>query len=438
MQTKMPQTIYLLLTLATVLLAGCTADEGQSSSAVESAAITFGARVEGLATRAGQTGVMDYSVLSTTGFGVYAYGPMEADYTTALTPNLFCNEKVERTSTTNPSDIHLSTDLWTYVKSGVTEKDWPKAADAAQKLTFFAYAPYVSSSDIAADATNGITAVSGAGTGDPTVSYQVATTPGAGVDLLWGVNDATGLPWKDKTRDEVRGPVLFTFRHALAAVAFHVQAIVDKENNLTDMGDVSNTGVLGTDCKVTLKSIALAPTSGSFYAAGTLNLNNTTAGVANWTEKSGSVPSLVLESNIDEALLDQGDKAPASMTNTGVTETANTQTVIAKAGGNEQYFMLIPDEAKDYTATVEYYVTYKTSESTYKRLDYTGANAGTATFSNLELKSGVKYYLNLVIGLTTFSMNVTATDWADNPIDLTSTVERGTSASESLVKERKQ
>ncbi len=420
--------ILSLVVAASVLMVSCSNDDVSSEGTNTS--ITFGAQVEGLSTRAGQTGVMDNTTLATTGFGVFSYST-SSDYDQWLTN---ATEISYTQSGSDLTDVHLHPSNWTYG----TQKEWTKNT----KISFLAYAPYVAAGASGA----GITSVSGTSLGETTIGYQVATKPSESVDLLWGINGTTGKPWIDATAEKTGGLILFTFHHALAAIGFHVQAMVDSENNLVDLGDESKTGLLGTDCKVTLKSITLKPNSGGFYGSGVLNLNNNVDYSPYWTTKSGTIAELKVDNveggdyeDIDEALSDQGDKKPSGeggMTNSGITEIANFQTVIAKKDDKEQFFMLIPDVAKDYTATIEYYVTYKTSNDTYKRLDYTGINAGTANITGLALQAGIKYYLNFVIGLTTIKLDVTATDWTNTPVNLNVTIERGTSANSSLVKER--
>ena len=94
--------------------------------------------------------------------------------------------------------------------------------------------------------------------------------------------------------------------------------------------------------------------------------------------------------------------------------------------------MLIPQAAQNYTLEIKYFITYKTGESTFFRSS--DELTGTATINDLELKAGVKYYINLVFGLTTFKLNVQAKDWDGYPLDITVVTENGTSASESLAK----
>ena len=236
---------------------------------------------------------------------------------------------------------------------------------------------------------------------------------------------------------------MFTFYHALCAIGYHAQVIVDKDNNLTDIEDVSGIAAIGTDCKVTIKSITLEPNSanskpGLFYQSGVLNLNNGTAHTPNWGSPIGSIASFVLSgSQIDSKLLDPApadDSAIATFMGNasipGVVQSANTQSVIAKDGsGNEQFYMLLPYAAKDYKLTVKYFITYKTGADTYFR---SAELTGDADLNDMELKPGIKYYFNMVFGLTTFKLNVLAKDWDGQTINTSVVIENGTSASQSL------
>jgi hypothetical protein len=331
---------------------------------------------------------------------------------------------------------------WSYAwKPGKTEEDvsllktWPKSTDAAQKLHFFAYAPYVASGDLATGTDPGITSVSGMAAGDPTIGYRVSTVPSTSVDLLWGVQSETGLPWKNVTRaKKSASAVLFTMRHALCAVSYQAQVMVNKDNELTDLGDVSSTAAIGTDCRVTIDSVTLQPKSGgqNFYASGTLNLNNTTKNTPLWTPGDRSIDKLVLDGTEIDAKV--RDPNPADGTNTsfmattsvpGITESANSQAVIA----NNNVFMLLPDDvAQTYELEVPYYVTYRLKAGTYSRRRYVGK----VTIPDLKLKAGTLYRFNMVFGLTTFKLTVTAEDWTETPVYVTTVVETSTSASSSL------
>ena len=245
----------------------------------------------------------------------------------------------------------------------------------------------------------------------------MATDPAESVDLLWGVRGGTGLPWLNQTRDSNGGLVLFNFRHALAAIGLHVQAMIDKDNDLIDFSDVSDPNdLLGTaDLKVTLQSITITPKTSAFYDGGTLDLNNTAANTPLWANGSRSISSLTLsDTQINSSLISGSN---------GVLKTADDQVVI-KDG---HFFMLRPDEAQDYEVSVEYTVTTAT-----QNLVYSGVNAGKATFRSLPLIAGMRYWLNLVIGLKTVSVSVTAEDWRGETVNIEELTERGTSANSSL------
>ena len=446
---KIRSILYISIAL---LLAGCTNDDDThpAVSAQDANVITLGVKeVVSPVSRAQHTGSMDFTQLETTGFGVYGY---EGTYnSSSSTPTLFAtgaNTKVEFvTGGTDPTTALVHPGSWKYAETAAKQKEWV----TEEKYTFFAYAPYMSAGDGTYGTDPGINAIS-TGSGDPTISYTVATDPAESVDLLWGVRTDTkeksGLPWIDLQQGQTNSAVLFTFYHALCAIGVHAQVLVDQENRLTDFEDRSHLGTIGKadGCKVTLKSITITPiglpnanpvvAAKLFHKSAKLNLNNTTAHQPLWQDHSGTISSLVIDNGeIDEALLDpnpnEGNttKGYEVMTDTevpGVTESANTQTVIA----GDKLFMHIPQEAQDYDLTVKYFLTYKT-ESGYHREFLTG----TAKVKDLELVAGVKYYLNLVFGLTTFKLNVTATDWEGEILNKSVVIETGTSASSSLAKQ---
>lgn len=431
-----------------MLLAGCTNDDDShpAVSAQDANVITLGVKeVVSPVSRAQYTGSMDFTQLETTGFGVYGYEGDDAYNSGSSSFGLF-PPNTPVTFVTDGAAPTTSLDIpgsWKYTEESSGLKPWNKN----KKYTFFAYAPYMSAGDGTYGTDPGINAIS-TGSGDPTISYTVATDPAKSVDLLWGVRtdtkDNSGLPWIDLQQGQTNSAVLFTFYHALCAIGVHAQVIVDQQNRLTDIDDESHLGTIGKadGCKVTLKSITITPAGTTspvtaavpLHKSGVLNLNNTKPHEPNWQSKSTSdgISSLVIEGAvIDPNLLDpKADDATdyEVMTSAvpGVTESANTQTVIA----GDKLFMHIPQEAQDYDLTVKYFLTYKT-ESGYHRELLTG----TAKVKDLELVAGVKYYLNLVFGLTTFKLNVTATDWEGEILNKSVVIETGTSASSSLAKQ---
>ena len=447
---KIKNNIQLMMVLVAMALGSCAGEDPVAElTDTEANAIVLGVKeVKSPVTRAQHTGSMDFTQLETTGFGVYGYEGT-ADYNSSssafelFTPNTPVTFVSDGTEPTTSLDIPGS---WKYTETSSGLKEW----DSEKKYTFFAYAPYMSAGEGTYGTNAGINTIS-TGTGDPTIGYTVAEDPAKSVDLLWGVrsDDGTttptstnnGKPWMNVQQGDTHSAVLFTFYHALCALGLHAQVMVDQANDTDDLGDLSQLGTIGSSdgCKVTLKSITITPETTSFHQSGVLNLNNTTAHTPNWSSMSGTIDNLELNSatTIATALLDPdtSDFNVANPSNTGVmsnssvpgiTESANSQAIIK----DDNLFMLIPQAAQNYTITIKYYITYKTTGGSSHR----EAHTGTATIKNLELVAGVKYYLNLVIGLTTFKVTVDAVDWEENPIFTTIASENGTSAGHSLAK----
>lgn len=470
--------LFPVVTVVVLTTTACSSDDVTTEQPIteQGTAITLGVQeVASPISRAAQEkGVQTFATLSASGKGFGVYGYKGTYNSGSSVPTLFkdANSGVGAnthvlfdTSGTPPTSSLDHPGSWYYTTDTTKLVKWEKN----EKYTFFAYAPYMASDGTAP----GITSVKTTDTaGDPTIGYTVAEDPANSVDLLWGVrsDDGTnntssannGKPWKDVKLGDTHSAVLFTFYHALCAIGLHAQVMVDQQNRLTDLDDESNLdsgGTIGrpTGCKVTLREITITPagktdpvtTPVPFHQSATLNLNNTTAHQPLWTAHSGTISSLVLDDGataghgtIDATLRDPnpGDYGAPNpnnygvMTDTrydtevpGVTESANSQTVIS----GDKLYMLIPQQvAQDYTVTVGYFITYQTSTGNYHREYHTG----TATIHDLELVAGVKYYLNLVFGLTTFKLTVDAVDWEETTTPVTIATETGTSAGHSLAK----
>lgn len=184
-------------------------------------------------------------------------------------------------------------------------KYWPNEygnnaiAEDADKVSFFAYAPYVvvtPSTGKAQDQTFGITQLSrNSATGDPYVKYIASFDWEKAVDLLWGVcdnpswdivagenqqinNGAAGLPWLDvqrpleaKTQAEASQRVAFNFKHALSKLNVTVDYDMDDDEE-------NSTNKLDATTRVYVRSVTFT----GFAMKGTLNLNNTLPNIPNW------------------------------------------------------------------------------------------------------------------------------------------------------------
>lgn len=293
-------------------------------------------------TRAGLTGTMTTGRLQRSeayggGFGVYAFLVEDADndsgydhattyktkitttnfWDTPIAPNFMVNEKL----------------LWNSVNQGWYYnplKYWPNETDNdsqntpatmegptaistgyshIDRLTFFAYAPYVAAGASTygitgvtandgyltplADLTNPATAGSKrASVEEPSVSYYASLADADKcVDLLWGVAPSGGLtytavngktvnvkegePLMDMTKPNVNTNMKFLFQHALARINVRAVAAIDQ---------VGAGGKLDPNTRITINKIKL---KGYFGETGVLNLNNKLPNVANWVDING-------------------------------------------------------------------------------------------------------------------------------------------------------
>ena len=242
--------------MAAMMLASCSSDKlgpdpTPSQPTLEAGAVGFDAYTQRGTTRAGVPGDLtdaDFKNSATdlgkAGFGVFAYYTDLNEYDQLYTPNFFYNQQVKYNTTSTK---------WEYkpVKYWPNEYGSSALSDDVDKVSFFAYAPYV---DVAAtsgkvDADKNTWGIAGlsknSATGDPVVKYIASFDPLYTVDLCWGVANGevwnktnggsqtmkAGLPWIDVERplstDATTGSLKFTFLHALSQLQVKVDAAVD-------------------------------------------------------------------------------------------------------------------------------------------------------------------------------------------------------------------
>lgn len=275
-------------------------------------------------TRAGLQGTMTTSRLQRLeaqggGFGVYAFLSVDGDiasgddhagkYTspTPNAPDFMVNEKL-LWNATNQGWYYNPLKYW----PNETDKDSQNSNAEMEaiggnkhldRLTFFAYAPYVpTTTDVITPGITNITDANGQleryntatkdDTSDPTIGYMASLNdPNKAVDLVWGVAPAGGLtytavngrtvtvkegmPLIDMTKPDVNTTMKFLFNHALARIGVKAVAAVDQ---------VGAGGKLDPNTRITIDKITL---NGYFGVTGDLNLNNSIANVANWTKING-------------------------------------------------------------------------------------------------------------------------------------------------------
>lgn len=267
------------------------------------------------ATRAGTPGDIDNVNIKDIGFGVFAYYTANDTYSANATPNFMYNQKV--TFDEGKSE-------WVYepVKYWPNEYGDAAVSDETDRVSFFAYAPYVEfiptkgTPDPAAytgndlenyQTKNIIKTKANNGKGDPIINYVVDTDPATSVDLLWGVNadpttyapiggndvtqNVAGLPFIDLVKpanplpgyDQDGNRIKFNLRHALAKVKVTIDYIADA---YTPAGESE---VINADeTRIYVRNI----TMNGFAMEGALNLNNTEVnelgeGIPLWKDVDG-------------------------------------------------------------------------------------------------------------------------------------------------------
>ena len=302
----MKKSLFLVAAASALMLTACSSENDVVQNAPQTQettakALDFDVYMPEAVTRAGDPlGVMTTEKLKTAdkGFGVFAFYQNNSTYpatNTSLAPNFMYNEHV-----------HWSSG-WTYSPL----KYWPNetdidsqspaaeaASDHVDKLSFFAYAPYVA----AGSGSQGITALTAnTATSDPKVTFAINTDPDANVDLLWGVAPAgfsytnvsgqntsvsVGMPLTDLVKPDKDQKVKFLFQHALSRIGLSVVSAIDQ----IAAGDDGNKFTSDPTTKVLIKSVSI---TGPFGKGGLLNLNNTTANEARWesiTADAGTSP----------------------------------------------------------------------------------------------------------------------------------------------------
>ena len=351
--------------------------------------------------------------LQTEGFGLFATYTDNAEYTAATGPNFMYNTKV-------------STKDWTYSPL----RYWPNetstknadgkgaTSEGVDRLSFFAYAPYVeatATTGAVTENTVGITALTANNvTTDPKVTYVVADDPSKSVDLLWGVvpagttkwsnvtgtdiDIAEGKPYLNLIKPKTNQKVNLLFKHALAKLNLNVVGAFDAVTG----------GTKDAATKITVASVTIEGTG--FKKTAVLNLNNTTANEPLWeaVKDAGDITLTVSDANLNSKIKDSGkDEA---QTVDGVTETAQ-DLLNSDATSAQKAFMIIPSSATDNSlkVTIDYYVntTDASLSKGYSRVE----NKITKTITGFAPEAGKNYTLLLSLGMTSVKVSATVSDW---------------------------
>ena len=397
-----------VIAVAAVLVAGCAKNKVVLTQGPGDA-VSFGVYVPKVVTKAGATGTIttngaDGTVsLQTEGFGVFASYSDGSDYASTIGPNFMYNQKV-----------YFSEGAWTYTPT----KYWPNETiddghgasgpAAADKLSFFAYGPWVT----AGSGATGITALTGNDvTTDPKVTYAVASNPSEAVDLIWAVAPAGGFSYTDVhnatvsvtegmplinlTKPKTDTKISFRFRHATARLDFKIVGAFDQ---------VTAGGTLDPATKVTVEQIRVVNLP--VKVSGKLNLNNTDPNTPLWESLTGDSPTLEIF----------GDNLNPTIKDSGTAEVQTVEGVIPSVknvfADNKTFFALIPTEdvSKDMQVEITYYVTTEDSKLALQYSRVQNVIRKTITFGH-GFQAGNAYTIKIILGLTSVKLEASVEPW---------------------------
>ena len=293
------------LAVAALALASCSSEndvvQDQPQAPAEQEAVSFDAYAERGVTRSGWAGSLNITQLKQTvenggGFGVFGYYTDNNDYDQRNTPNFFYNQLVKWEGS-----------AWTYspIKYWPNEYGTNATSDDQDKVSYFAYAPYVDVIPTSGKLKNtennaeqwGITGMTrNNNQGDPILKYIGSFDSKYSVDLCWGVIDngdtnwdivqsgttqttdmKAGKPWLNVYRPALTNQrVRFTFKHATAQMKVNIDADVDITNH-------NHANAVDKKTRVWVRQVKFT----GFAMKGALNLNNENAYTPLWLDYNG-------------------------------------------------------------------------------------------------------------------------------------------------------
>ena len=442
-----------LFAAAALALTACTNEDELTQSAAQpvSEAISFDTYVPNAITKAGKVGVMNTDSLKSAkgGFGVFAQYSNDGTYNVSTGSNFMWNQKVTWNATSLGWE-YSPLKYWPNETKQDSQNPNATMDTRVDRLTFFAYAPYVAHSatdgkltgvtyteDTPNNDQTGIIKVTGNDAATyPMVTYRVSPDPSETVDLLWGVAPAgglsyptvdptytagdpasatltvaEGLPLKDLIKPYKNQKMKFLFKHALSRINFTVVGAFDQ---IAAGGNKdANTKVLVDTVKVFEKE------AGSIKTNGQLNLNNTAAGIANWNSRSGgdyrSTALFTVSGDTINATIKDGGAVDFATQPTGVTTQA-----VNLFKDSKNYFAVIPNnpgnanELTKFVVEITYYVQTKDAQ-----LKATGDVDGSRVKNkvrvpvSIHLDNNKSYNFRLILGLTSVKLDAEVADWTD-------------------------
>lgn len=346
----------LFFAAAAIMMVGCSKDQVVSEMPQDNA-INFGMYFGRDAQS--RAAIMDLDDLKAQSFGVFAYYTDNSDYLEGTsTPNFMFDQNVKWDGS-----------AWAYSPL----KYWPN--EAADKLSFFAYAPHRNESN--GNITLG--SFTNATASAPSITYTLDDDQSTHVDLLWAT------PVENKTKQTTTEKVHFVFKHALSRIGFKSVAVIDESSNDNngDIDDGAHSNPLDGKTKITLKSIKL---TGNFYKGGKLNL-----ATGAWSDHVAAAST-------------EYNWATADFLNADVT---TTKAVVLN---DDKYLTVLP-YAGSQQIKIEVVYTVKTTDGSLAGGYSEVTNTITSDAFDFTFQQGYAYNFVLHVGLTSVKFSAEVADW---------------------------
>lgn len=377
-----------LIACAALTMTGCSNDEinapqqSQGNNAIEFSTY-LGRNAQG--SRSTETNT---DSIKANGFGVLAYYTEKADFANTNKPNFMWNQKVtyDKTNTN-----------WEYTPV----KYWP--TKVGDKVSFFAYAPYVAGGDA-----NGIVLSGNSATGAPTATITLPEDPSQTIDFVAAVQ-------MNKTHDNsatANNDVSFTLKHEMTRVK--VQAKLDK-SVYSDTDDKHKTFVV-------IKNVTFN-NKGQFYKSGKYTFSTTDGERGAWTTTDNATAYSL---DLNKVMKKETIKVTGAKGKTvsgdyqkgedGIKLVNDTPVSLFK---DDQYLFLIPvaslTDGKA-TATIEYDIV---TEDSRLAVGYSCTNATKIVkLPAGTLQQGKSYNYTFIINLDEIVLDATVEPWNETNKDI--------------------
>lgn len=386
-----------LIACAALTMTGCSNDEinapqqSQGNNAIEFSTY-LGRNAQG--SRGTETSTTS---IQTSGFGVLAYYTGQTDFANTNKPNFMWNQQVTYDKTNKN---------WEYTPV----KYWP--TKVSDKVSFFAYAPYV-----AGDNAKGIVLSGNSVAGAPTATITLPDDPSETIDFVAAVQ-------MNKTHDNsasAKNNVSFNLKHEMTRVK--VQAKLDK-SVYSDTDNKHKTFVV-------IKNVTFND-KGQFYKSGKYTFSTTDGERGTWTPTANaSTYTLDLNGVLNTELIKVDDAKVENHHSGNYEEGVNGVRLVDDTAKDlfkgSEYLFLIPVSANNgngltdgnATATIEYDIVTEDSNLV------AGYSCTSATKTVLlpagTLKQGISYNYIFTIKLDEIVLNATVNEWdtaSDSNIDV--------------------